>query len=92
MIPMTIAVQTECGDIEAWVSGEDAAIAADDVRVRQHLANLLLPVELSRALPARLYVLCEVGGERVFAANGEVPFARMRRNAGLRSRGNEQPH
>ncbi|WP_321967047.1 hypothetical protein [Burkholderia cepacia] len=92
MIPMTVAVQTECGDLEAWVSGEDAAIAADDVRVRQHLENLLLPVELSRALPARLYVLCEVGGERVFAANGEVPYARMRRDARSRSRGFVQPH
>lgn len=79
MIPTTIAVQTDGGDVEAWVSGEDAAIAADELRTRRHIANALLPVELSPTLPARLFVLCEVGGARVFAANGEIPYALWRR-------------
>ncbi|KWN06440.1 hypothetical protein WT83_27550 [Burkholderia territorii] len=79
MVPTTIAVQTDGGDIEAWVSGEDAAIAAEELRTRRRIANALLPIELSPTLPARLFVLCEVGGVRVFAANGEIPYARWQR-------------
>ncbi|HDR9174321.1 TPA: hypothetical protein QDB23_001533 [Burkholderia vietnamiensis] len=81
MIPTTIAVQTDGGDIEAWVSGEDAAVAAEELRTRRHIANALLPIELSPTLPARLFVLCEIGGARVFAANGEIPYARWQRGA-----------
>jgi hypothetical protein len=91
MVPTTVSVETECGIIEAWVSGEDAAIAGDDLRARQHIANALQPIDLSSTLPARLFVLCEIGGDRVFAANGEIPYVRWRRETEMLSRRHATP-